>query len=65
LASKGFETFPFPEGLWQTANPKLAEIGERYLPSRVTAPLSMANLARELEVAHTTVKTWRTLPVPS
>ena len=28
------------------------------LPSRVTAPLSMANLARELEVAHTTVKTW-------
>ncbi len=25
-----FETFPFPEGLWQTANPNLAEIGERY-----------------------------------
>lgn len=25
-----FETFPFPEGLWQTANPALAEIGERY-----------------------------------
>ena len=25
-----FETFPFPEGLWQTANPFLAAIGERY-----------------------------------
>ncbi|MBE0613781.1 MAG: restriction endonuclease [Burkholderiales bacterium] len=25
-----FENFPFPEGLWQTANPTLAEIGERY-----------------------------------
>lgn len=28
------------------------------LPSRVAAPLSMAGLARELEVAHTTVKAW-------
>lgn len=28
------------------------------LPSRVAAPLSMAALARELEVAHTTVKAW-------
>ena len=28
------------------------------LPSRVMSPLSMANLARELEVAHTTVKKW-------
>ena len=28
------------------------------LPSRVMSPLSMANLARELEVAHTTVKSW-------
>jgi predicted AAA+ superfamily ATPase len=28
------------------------------LPHRVTAPLSMANLANELEVAHTTVKSW-------
>jgi len=27
-------------------------------PSRVASPLSMANLARELEVAHTTVKSW-------
>jgi hypothetical protein len=25
-----FETFPFPEGLWQTANPNLVDIGERY-----------------------------------
>ena len=25
-----FETFPFPAGIWQTANPALAEIGERY-----------------------------------
>ena len=25
-----FETFPFPEGLWQTANPDLADLGERY-----------------------------------
>lgn len=25
-----FETFPFPEGLWQTANAALADIGERY-----------------------------------
>lgn len=25
-----FETFAFPEGLWQTANPALAAIGERY-----------------------------------
>ena len=28
------------------------------IPSRVMAPLSMANLAGELEVAHTTVKSW-------
>jgi predicted AAA+ superfamily ATPase len=28
------------------------------LPHRITAPLSMANLANELEVAHTTVKSW-------
>jgi uncharacterized protein len=28
------------------------------LPERITAPLSMANLSRELEVAHTTVKSW-------
>lgn len=28
------------------------------IPSRVASPLSMANLARELEVAHTTAKSW-------
>ncbi|MXW92472.1 MAG: restriction endonuclease [Rhodospirillaceae bacterium] len=28
--SKCFNTFVFPEGLWQTANPSLAEIGKRY-----------------------------------
>lgn len=28
--SECFETYPFPEALWQTANPTLAEIGERY-----------------------------------
>ena len=28
------------------------------LPDRVAAPLSMANLAHDLEVAHTTVKNW-------
>jgi len=28
--SECFETFPFPEDLWPTANPILAEIGERY-----------------------------------
>jgi len=28
------------------------------MPTRITAPLSMANLAGELEVAHTTVKVW-------
>jgi uncharacterized protein len=28
------------------------------IPGRITAPLSMANLAHDLEVAHTTVKSW-------
>ena len=28
--SKCFDTFPFPQGLWQTANPTLADTGERY-----------------------------------
>ncbi|MBZ0095534.1 MAG: hypothetical protein K8H75_09240 [Sulfuricella sp.] len=28
--SKCFDTFPFPQGLWQTANPNLAMLGERY-----------------------------------
>jgi hypothetical protein len=25
-----FETFPFPDGLWKTANPAVADLGERY-----------------------------------
>jgi len=29
-----FSTFPFPEGLWQTANPHLAELGEHYHEQR-------------------------------
>ncbi|MGE0356581.1 MAG: type IIL restriction-modification enzyme MmeI [Burkholderiales bacterium] len=28
--SKCFDTFAFPDGLWQTVSPQLAEIGERY-----------------------------------
>lgn len=28
------------------------------MPSRIMSPLSMANLAHELEVAHTTIKSW-------
>jgi hypothetical protein len=28
--SKCFDTFPFPQGLWQTTNPSLATLGERY-----------------------------------
>lgn len=28
--SKCFDTFPFPEGLWKTANSSLADLGERY-----------------------------------
>ena len=28
--SKCFDTFPFPEGLWQTPSPVLADLGERY-----------------------------------
>lgn len=29
-----FDTFPFPKGLWQTANPILADLGERYHENR-------------------------------
>jgi SAM-dependent methyltransferase len=36
-----FETFPFPEGLWQTANPALATIGERYHEHRKSLMLSL------------------------
>lgn len=28
--SKCFDTFPFPRGMWQTTNPNLATLGERY-----------------------------------
>ena len=28
--SKCFDTFAFPAGLWQTADPNLAKLGERY-----------------------------------
>jgi hypothetical protein len=36
-----FETFAFPEGLWQTANPALAAIGERYHEHRKSLMLSL------------------------
>jgi hypothetical protein len=42
-----FETFPFPEGLWQTANPDLAELGEHYHEHR-DAP-SLAGPYRRLQ----------------
>jgi hypothetical protein len=39
--SKCFETFPFPEGLWQTPSAGLAEIGERYHEHRRKLMLSL------------------------
>jgi hypothetical protein len=36
-----FETFAFPEGLWQTANPALATLGERYHEHRKSLMLSL------------------------
>ena len=36
-----FDTFAFPEGLWQTANPTLAAIGERYHEHRKSLMLSL------------------------
>jgi len=36
-----FETFPFPEGLWQTANPALASIGETYHEHRRSLMLQL------------------------
>jgi hypothetical protein len=39
--SKCFETFAFPEGLWQTANPALAAIGERYHEHRKSLMLGL------------------------
>jgi methylase of polypeptide subunit release factors len=32
--SECFDTFPFPQGLWQTANPNLSTLGERYHEQR-------------------------------
>jgi hypothetical protein len=34
--SKCFDTFPFPQGLWQTANPALADLGAAYQEYRRT-----------------------------
>jgi hypothetical protein len=39
--SKCFDTFAFPEGLWQTAKPALAAIGERYHEHRESLMLSL------------------------
>jgi len=39
--SKCFETFAFPEGLWETANPALAAIGEHYYEHRESLMLSL------------------------
>ncbi len=39
--SKCFNTFPFPKGLWQTSNPDLAQIGERYHAHRKELMLSL------------------------
>jgi hypothetical protein len=36
-----FDTFPFPNGLWQTPSPGLAQIGERYHEHRRTLMLSL------------------------
>lgn len=39
--SNCFETFAFPEGQWQTANPALAAVGERYHEYRKSLMLSL------------------------
>jgi hypothetical protein len=39
--SNCFETFAFPDGLWRTANPDLATIGERYHEHRKSLMLSL------------------------
>lgn len=39
--SKCFKTFAFPEGLWKTASPALAALGERYHEHRRTLMLSL------------------------
>ena len=39
--SKCFDTFAFPAGLWQTADPSLAKLGERYHAHRKALMLSL------------------------
>ena len=39
--SKCFDTFAFPDGLWQSVNPTLAEIGEQYHEHRRNLMLSL------------------------
>jgi hypothetical protein len=39
--SKCFDTFAFPEGVWQTANPALATLGERYHEHRKSLMLGL------------------------
>ena len=39
--SKCFDTFAFPAGLWHTADPSLAELGERYHAHRKALMLSL------------------------
>lgn len=36
-----FDTFPFPHGLWQTPNPALADLGERYHEHRRALMLNL------------------------
>jgi hypothetical protein len=40
-ASKCFDTFTFPEGLWQKASPTIATLGERYHEHRRSLMLSL------------------------
>ena len=47
--SNCFDTFAFPDGLWQTANPALAAIGERYHEHRRADALSLARSDRHLQ----------------
>jgi hypothetical protein len=39
--SKCFDSFPFPEGLWQSASPDLATLGEHYHEHRKSLMLSL------------------------
>ena len=52
--SKCFDTFTFPAGLWQTANPELAEFGERYNMHRKDLMLSLwLGLTKTYNLFHT------------